>query len=51
MQTDKLAAIPDSDEEDPQQDRDSARTQSYISDHETTNENSDYNKYRKRQVK
>ena len=32
-------------------DRDSARTQSYISDHETQNENSEYCVFRKRQVK
>ena len=40
-----------SDEEEEFQRNDSARTASYISDHETQNNNSDYCKFRKRQVK
>lgn len=48
MGTGQLNAIPSSDEEG---DRDSARTISYISEHETQDDNSDYNRFRKRQMK
>lgn len=41
----------DSDEEEEIRNKDSARTVSYISDHETQNDRSEYCKYRKRQVK